>query len=129
MVSKCLPIGSSPKKYCRANESLTMIWLAPSSRWSWSKVCPWRKGIPRACEIAGVRPADDGILGLSLRQRGVLRNPETAVAAIALAGNLSDQSGGLDPGQSAHALEQGFKEIHARGGLVVLRLREGGDRW
>ncbi len=75
-------------------------------------------------EILRVHPPHDRVLTLPLRERWMLRDPETAVPAVALPGHRSDKSGSLDARQRAHAFQQRFKEIYTLRGLSVLRLRQ-----
>src|SRR5437879_12247909 len=55
-------------------------------------------------KITWIGPPNDRVLALPLRKRRLLRDPETAVPAVALSWNQSDQSCRLNSCQRAHAL-------------------------
>src|SRR5260370_42068841 len=63
---------------------------------------------PKRRKITWIGPPNDRVLTLPLRKWRMLRDPETAVPAVALSWNESDQSRRRDPGQRAHALQQRF---------------------
>src|SRR6266481_3145756 len=79
---------------------------------------------PKRRKITWIGPPNDRDLKLPLRKRRMLRDPETAVATVALSWNASDQSGRLDPRQRAHALQQRFIKSYALRVMSILCFRQ-----
>src|SRR6266481_52062 len=79
---------------------------------------------PQRPKITWISPPNDRVLALPLRKRRMFRDPETAVPAVALSGNESDQSCRLDPRQGAHALQQRFIKSYALRVMTILCFRQ-----
>src|SRR5947209_17978002 len=56
---------------------------------------------PKRRKITWIGPPNDGVLALPLGKRRMLRDPETAVPAVALSWNPSDQSCRLEIGRAS----------------------------
>src|SRR5216683_5452327 len=79
---------------------------------------------PKRRKITWIGPPNDRVLALPLRKRRMLRDPETAVPAVALSWNQSDQSCRLDSRQRAHALQQPFIKSYALRVMTILCFRQ-----
>src|SRR5260370_28852266 len=75
---------------------------------------------PKRRKITWIGPPNDRVLALPLRKRMILRDPETAVPAVALSWNEPYHSCRLDPPQRAHALQQRFIKSYALRVLTIL---------
>src|SRR6266480_3672215 len=79
---------------------------------------------PKRRKITWISPPNDRVLHLPLRQWRMLLDPETAIPAVALPWNESDQSCRLDPRQRAHALQQRFIKSYALRVVTILCFRQ-----
>ena len=109
---RCLPMGSSPGKYCSAAPAADQHNVSALHSLILVEGASFEDGKPDRRKIAGIRAAQHEVQSLALRQRRMLHDAHQIVAVPAFARRRAHQAGGGDPRQSANPCDELLEECN-----------------